>query len=140
MDHGEEVGGELVIASSDAAKVLQLREVPLDQIALAVELLAEVGLPAPVTLGRNVGRGTAALYQLADAVSIISLVSQYDGARAETVEQCISDLSVMRLSGGQREPDWEAFRIDDRVDFGRKPASGAAETMISIPFFAVAAC
>lgn len=54
--------------------------------------------------------------------------------------QCISDLSVTRLSGGQREPDWEAFRIDDHVDFGREPASGTAEAMISIPFFAVAAC
>jgi len=41
---------------------------------------------------------------------------------------------------GQAEPDRETLRIDDRVDFGREPASGATETMISIPLFAVAAC
>ena len=46
----------------------------------------------------------------------------------------------MRLPSGQAEPDREALRIDDRVDFGREPASGATETMISIPLFAVAAC
>ena len=46
----------------------------------------------------------------------------------------------MRLTGGQAKPDREALRIDDRVDFGREPASGATETMISIPLFAVAAC
>ena len=31
-------------------------------------------------------------------------------------------------------------RIDDRVDLGREPASGATETMISTPLFRVAAC
>jgi hypothetical protein len=41
LDHGEEVGGELVVAGSDAAEVLQLREEALDQIPLPVEALAE---------------------------------------------------------------------------------------------------
>src|SRR6202035_2522417 len=56
LDHGEEVGGELVVASSDAAEVLQLREEALDQVALAVEALAEAGFPAPIALGRDVGQ------------------------------------------------------------------------------------
>ncbi len=46
----------------------------------------------------------------------------------------------MYLPGGQAEPDWEALRIDDGMNFGREPTSGATETMISIPLFAVAAC
>ena len=46
----------------------------------------------------------------------------------------------MALSSGQAQSDREALPIDDRVDFGREPASGATETMISIPLFAVAAC
>jgi hypothetical protein len=33
-------------------------------------------------------------------------------------EQLISDLPVVRLSCCQVEPDREALRIDDRVDFG----------------------
>src|SRR3954451_15991793 len=49
LAHGEEVGGELVVAGSDAAEVLQLREEALDQVALAVEALAEAGFPAPVS-------------------------------------------------------------------------------------------
>jgi hypothetical protein len=39
LDHGEEVGGELVLAGSDAAEVLQIREEALDQIALEVSRL-----------------------------------------------------------------------------------------------------
>jgi hypothetical protein len=36
LDHGEEVGGELVVAGSDAAEMLQFGEEALDQVALAV--------------------------------------------------------------------------------------------------------
>jgi len=50
------------------------------------------------------------------------------------IEQFAGDLAIMRLSSGQSEPDRETLRIDDGMDFGRKPASGATETMISIPF------
>ena len=46
----------------------------------------------------------------------------------------------MTLPGGQAQPDREALPIDDRVNFGREPASGATETMIMTPLFAVAAC
>jgi len=56
------------------------------------------------------------------------------------IEQIISSLAVMALPGGQAQPDRETLPIDDRVDLGRKPASGTTETMISIPLFAVAAC
>jgi hypothetical protein len=56
------------------------------------------------------------------------------------VQQCVDDLPVVRLPGGQAEPDRETLRIDDNVDLGREPASAATETMICTPFFAVAAC
>jgi len=60
--------------------------------------------------------------------------------RAEPVEQRVGDLPVVRLPGGQAEPDREALRVDDDVDLGREPASAAAETVIRTPLFAVAAC
>lgn len=56
------------------------------------------------------------------------------------IQQLINDLPIVRLPRRQAEPDREPLRIDDCVDFGREAASGATETMISIPLFAVAAC
>jgi hypothetical protein len=38
------------------------------------------------------------------------------------VEQRICDLPIIRLPGGQAEPDRETLRIDDDVDLGREPA------------------
>lgn len=86
LDHGEEVGSELVVAVGDTAEVLLLGEEPLNQVALAVEPLAEAGLPAPVALGRDVGRGALLLDQIADTVGVVGLVGQHDGARAKVIE------------------------------------------------------
>ena len=120
--------------------MLQLGEEPLDQVTLAVEPLAEAGLPAPVALRRYVGRGTLVLDQFADAVSVVGLVRQYDGVGAEMIEQRVGDLPIVRLPSGQAEPDWETLRVDDDVDLGREAASAATETVICTPLFAVAAC
>lgn len=120
--------------------MLQLREEPLDEVALAVEPFAEARLPLAVALGRDVGRGALFLDQITDAVGVIGLVRQHYGAWAEMVEQLIGDLPIVRLPGGQTEPDREPLRVDDDVDLGREPASAATEAMIWTPFFAVAAC
>jgi hypothetical protein len=50
LDHSEEVRGELVISSGDATVVLQLGEEALDEVALAVEPIAEAR-PRPVRVG-----------------------------------------------------------------------------------------
>ena len=63
------------------------------------------------------------LDQLADAVGVVGLVGQHDGAWTKTVEQPVGDLPVMRLPGGQAEPDWEPPRVDDDVDLGCEPAA-----------------
>jgi hypothetical protein len=120
--------------------VLQLGEEALDQIALAVKPFAEAGLPFPIGFGRDVRCRTLLRDQCTDTVGIIGLVCRLDGVRAEMVEQLFRALPVVRLPGRQADPDRERLPIDDRMDFGREPASGATETMISIPLFAVAAC
>ena len=123
MNHGKEVGGELVVASGNATEVLQLGEETLYEIALAVETLAEAGLLASVALWGDVGRGTLLLDPFADAVGVIGLVSQHDGARAKMIEKRIGDLPVMRLSSSQTKPDREPLRVDDNMDLGREPAA-----------------
>jgi hypothetical protein len=79
--------------------VLQLGEKALDQVALAVETLTEARLPTPVSFRRDVRRGTLALDQFPDAIRIVGLVCQHDGARTKVIEQRVGDLPVMRLSG-----------------------------------------
>ena len=103
--------------------MLELAEEALDQVALAVEPLAEARLPLAVGFAWDVGRGALLLDQRPDAIGVIGFVGENDGVRAETVEELVGDLAVMRLAGGQAEPDREPLRIDDDVDLGREPAA-----------------
>ena len=103
MDHGEEVGGELVVTGGDPAEVLQLGEEPLGQVPLAVEPLAEAGFPLMVALGRDVRRGT--LGSSRGAAGVISLGRQHNGERGKMIEQPVGHLAVMGLSYRQGEPD-----------------------------------
>lgn len=103
--------------------MLQLGEEALDEVALAVEALAEARLPASVALRRNVGRSALVLDQLTNAIGVVSLIGEHDGVRAEMVEQRVGDLPVMRLPCGQAEPDREPLRVDDDLDLGREPAA-----------------
>ena len=63
------------------------------------------------------------LDHLANAVDVIRFARQHDGAGTEMVEQPIGDLPVMRLLGGQAEPDRGALCVADDMDFGREPAA-----------------
>ena len=103
--------------------MLQLGEEALDQVALAVELLAEAGFPVAVALRREDPRGTLVPDQFADAVSIVSFVSQHDRVRVEVVEQRVGDLAVVCLARCQAEPDRESLCVDDDVDLGQEPAA-----------------
>lgn len=50
-------------------------------------------------------------------------------------DQCSHDLPVMRLPGGQAEPEREPLRIDDDMNLRREPAARSTETMIWPRFF-----
>ena len=120
--------------------MLQFAEEALDEIALAVERLAEAGLLFAVGFGRNVGNGALRLDQVADAVGVIGLVAEHDGAWGKAIEEGEGSRRIMRLARAQAEPDREPLAIDERVDLGRETASGTTETMILTPLFRVAAC
>lgn len=66
----------------------------LRHVNLAVGPLAEARLPGAVALGWVVGRSYLFLDRLTDAVSVLSLVGQHDGARTEMVEQRVSGLTI----------------------------------------------
>ena len=82
MDIAEEVGGEFVVASGEAAAVLEAAEHPLNGVAAFVEGFAKAVFPAPVALGRDVGDRALLFDQVADAVAVIGAVGvtmQRDG-------------------------------------------------------------
>jgi hypothetical protein len=84
--------------------------------------LLKHGFQRRLLFGGMLGVAPWSLDQRADAVGVVGLVGQHDGAWAEVIQQAICDLAVVCLSCGQTEPDREPLRVDDDVDFGSEPA------------------
>ena len=80
MDVAEEVGGEFVVAGSEAAAVLETAEHALDGVAALVETFAEAAFPASVALGRDVGDRALLLDQVTAAVAVVGAVGVDDAA------------------------------------------------------------
>lgn len=92
-------------------------------------------------LRRDVGPGLALGRLGSDGVGVIALICKQDITFAEVVRQRIGFSAVGNLAAGQTERDWTTFGIDERVDFAREPTAGTSHaTIVSIPFFPVAAC
>lgn len=80
MDESHEIGTELVVAGGDAPELFELVEEALDIVALAVECLGPTeALFAPDHVG-NVGDGAASLDVDSQAIGVIGLVGDDDGA------------------------------------------------------------
>lgn len=94
-----------------------------------------------VCLRRNIGPRLALCRLGSDGVGVIAFIGKQDVTFAEVVGQRIGLGAVGDLAAGQPQVDGATFGIDERVDFARKPAAGMSHaTIVSIPFFPVAAC
>jgi hypothetical protein len=92
--------GEAVVPRGDPSEVLEAPEHALDGVTVAVEIGRETILPAPVGLGRDVGRGTLALDLATNGVAIITLVAMQDFGAGHLVEQGIGGGAVGDLASG----------------------------------------
>jgi len=99
MDAAEEVGGEPVVAGSEAPAVFEPAEHALDGVAAFVEGLAEAALPDAGALGRDVWDGSLVLDQVADTVGVIGAVGMDDAALRQIIQQVLRCPAIRRLAG-----------------------------------------
>ena len=118
-----EVDGETIIACSDATKVLEPVEHPLDGISAFVEIGGEAIFPDPCDLRRNVGCRPLCLDFLTHGVGVVSLVPVDKLNRADFIEQRIRGDAIRNLAAGQKESDRTAIGIGQGVDFGGTTAA-----------------
>ena len=135
----EEVSGELVIAGGDAAEVLEAREHPLDQIALAIECLVIGDRSAPTTRRWNDGFGAVLREKLTQTVGVIGLVGNEALDRTCRGEQRGSERNIIDVARREQKDAWAAFGIGQGMDFCRPPAARAADRFAEGPPFPPAA-
>ena len=95
---GEIVRGVFLISCSDAPKVFDPVEEPLDTVALTIEGRAEADLPSSIYFRRNIGRGARFLAASLQPVRVIGLVCQKNSVISQAVEKTSSGGTVGGLA------------------------------------------
>jgi len=134
-DGGSEVGGQLIVASGDAAPVLEPTEHALDEIAP----LVDVGIEGMEALaGRVVGDhrlGTALAQELAQPIAVVGCVGDAQSSGRHGRQQRPGDAHIAELARGYFEGDEPAETVDDGVDLRRPPAARATDRLRQGPPF-----
>jgi hypothetical protein len=115
------VADELVEACRDAAKVFDLAEVSLDDIALAIERWTNGALNLPILLGGNVGASTPGGDQVDDGAGIVTAIGNEGLERASPIDQRFDSGFVGGLPRRQDDPQRQAVLIDATLIFVLKP-------------------
>jgi hypothetical protein len=137
---GEEVPGELVVTGGDSPEKLELVEEALDQVALAIESEIDGSNDLHVALRGDVSGGSEGGEQLDDGAGAVAAVGDGVPCGPQAIDQGRQRGLVGRLAGRQDQPDRQAVKIDDGVDFCAQSATRTANGVIRAPFFPPAAC
>lgn len=131
----------LVEAGCDSAEVFDAIEKPFDPIAQLVDPRAE-GRRIDAMIERA-DVGISALFGDfgAKRIAVIAAIGQQNAVLTERAEHVLATLAIVCLPFGQLERDREPVAVDDRVNFGRKPAAGTSHATTTATFFSpFAAC
>ena len=139
MNERHERCGEFVVASGDASEVLDTGKETFDQIAVSVEMAIEVAWGQTIASGRDDGLRTGRFDRSNIVVGVVALVRDNRACR-EVLEGPGGTLDIGNLPGRENHPQRIAQGIDGHMQFGRQPASRAADLLTAGFFLAPAEC
>lgn len=120
--------------------MLEFSEEAFDQVALAVEELAEGEVLPAIALGGCIGEANPSCDLPADGIAVVGFVGKKDAAFRHGAEQRLGLLAIARLRFGQVQMDRQSPAIDQRMDLGRQAAAGSSHPTIWVSLFRVAPC
>ena len=140
LGEAEETVCCVVIASGNAAAVLEAIDEALDAIAQGVDGAIDRMLDATVLLGPYLGQSTMGDKLLTDGVAVATPICE-EHLWVEVVlgHQLGIDGAVVRFARCQKESDRKTLSVGPKVDFGREATARTAKSLILSPPFAPAA-
>src|SRR3984893_1435837 len=139
LNCGEKICRQFVVSGRDGAKVLNLVEEALDEIALAVK--REIAVPFGLAVGfwwddrRNFPLREA----IDEGISIVGLVCD-QGFRIGVFNQILGASQIMDLSCREHQVGGIAQGVDESMDFRGQSAARSADRLVAVFFWAPALC
>ena len=135
VNGGEKIAGGFVIACGDGAKLLELGEEVLDEVARLVDVTIEVSWCAAVRLGRDHRSLASGREGLNDPlVGVEGFVGDQD-VGLHGGQQVVGAIEIMGLPTGQQEAGRIAKGVDSGMNFGGQPTAGEPDRLVFTDFF-----
>jgi hypothetical protein len=139
VDHRQEIGGRLLVATGDGTKAFDVMEETLD---LSAEAIERARLAAPVVLARGIHRDhrlhASPQDRSDDRIRVVPSVGDQSFA-GRVIDQIFRFGRVVLLAGREDDVKRFAFAGRDRMDLGGKASSRTAQMIASDPPFPPAA-
>ena len=139
MNAGEENLGELVVAGGDGPKMFELVEETLNEIAFAVEGEIARARRFSVGFGWNDWRDRSSVEGADEGVGVERLVGD-QSAGIDGFDQRFGASQIVILARAEHHLDGIAEGVDERVNLGGHSATGSADGLRTLFFWAPALC
>jgi hypothetical protein len=135
MDCGEEISSGFIVACRDSAESLELAEEVLNEVTGLESRFVIGALVFAIAPGWDHGSFSRCAKRVDHTlIGVVCFVCQ-QGLSLHTRQQRVGAFQIMGLARSQKETEWIAQGVNQRVDFGAQPAVAGPDRLVRAAFF-----
>jgi hypothetical protein len=131
---------QFVVSGRDGAKVLNLIEEALDEVALAVEFGWNRALNFARPHGRDMSPSASCSHEVDDKAGIVAAVGDEIAVGGQASDEFGNRCVIGSLPSANDDAQRQTALVDNRVDLGTQSPTRTANGVIRAPFLPPAAC
>src|SRR5450631_1052087 len=141
MDRGEEISSGFVVTCRDSAEFLEVAEEVLNEVTRLESRFVIGALVFAIAPGWDHGGFSRGAKQVDHTLIGIECFVCQQSVSLHPRQQCVGAFQIMGFARGQKEGEWIAQGVNQRVDFGAQPAvAGPDRLVLAVFFWAPALC
>jgi hypothetical protein len=135
MDCGEEISSGFIVACRDSAESLELAEEVLNEVTGLESRFVIGALVFAIAPGWDHGSFSRCAKRVDHTlIGVVCFVCQ-QGLSLHTRQQRVGAFQIMGFAWSQKETEWIAQGVNQRVDFGAQPAVAGPDRLVCAAFF-----
>ena len=135
MDCGEEISSGFVVACRDSAESLEVAEEVLDEMTRLESRFVIGTLVSAIAPGWDHGGFSRGAKRVDHTLIGIECFVCQQSVSLHPRQQCVGAFQIMGFAWGQKETEWVAQSVNQRVDFGAQAAVAGPDRLVRAAFF-----
>jgi hypothetical protein len=135
MDRGEEISSGFVVTCRDSAEFLEIAEEVLNEMTRLESRFVIGTLVSAIASGWDHGSFSRCTKRVDYALIGVECFVCQQSVSLHLRQQRIGAFQIMGFARGQKEGEWIAQGVNQRVDFGAQPAVAGPDRLVPAVFF-----